>query len=212
MTLPLPIPPNRPLRADARRNYDALLEAAREAFGELGSKAPLEEIARRAGVGVGTLYRNFPDRQVLFDAVYVHEVQVLCASVAELGGLGPWDALEQWLRNFVVFIGNKRAFAEEMARESPIVLACRRAIYAAGKPLLRRAQEERAVRGDVTVDDVLRLLSGIALLEFPGGSGQIDVVAGVALDGLRYPPALGGAGAARARPAKGSERPGGASG
>nr|WP_202451673.1 TetR/AcrR family transcriptional regulator [Streptomyces sp. SID4948] len=187
----MPVPPDRPLRADARRNYDALLAAARDAFAALGSKAPLEEIARRAGVGIGTLYRNFPNRQILFDAVYVHEVEVLCASAAGLGHLGPWEALEQWLRNFTGFITNKRAFTEEMARESPIVLACRTAIYAVGEPLLRRAQEAGAARADVRMDDVLRLLTGIALLDFPGGSGQIGFVAGVALDGLRYPPALG---------------------
>jgi AcrR family transcriptional regulator len=197
VTFSLPVPPARPLRADARRNYDALLEAARDAFGELGSKAPLEEIARRAGVGIGTLYRNFPNRQVLFDAVYVHEVEVLCGSAARVRDLGPWDALEHWLRDFVTFITNKRAFTEEMARESPVVRDCRAAIYAVGVPLLRRAQEAGAVRADVDVDDVLRLLTGIALLDFPGGGGQIDFVAGVALDGLRYPPAAGGA-----RPAK----------
>jgi AcrR family transcriptional regulator len=197
VTFSLPVPPARPLRADARRNYDALLEAARDAFGELGSKAPLEEIARRAGVGIGTLYRNFPNRQVLFDAVYVHEVEVLCGSAARVRDLDPWDALEHWLRGFVAFITNKRAFTEEMARESPVVRDCRAAIYAVGAPLLRRAQEAGAVRADVDVDDVLRLLTGIALLDFPGGGGQIDFVAGVALDGLRYPPAVGGA-----RPAK----------
>ncbi|MFC4031216.1 TetR/AcrR family transcriptional regulator [Streptomyces polygonati] len=192
MTFSLPAPPDRPLRADARRNYDALLEAARDAFAEFGSKAPLEEIARRAGVGIGTLYRNFPNRQILFDAVYVHEVEVLCASAARVRELGPWDALDGWLRNFVAFITNKRAFTEEMARESPIVLACRTAIYAVGEPLLRRAQDAGEARADVDIDDVLRLLSGIALLDFPGGPGQIDFVAGVALDGLRYPPALTG--------------------
>ncbi|WP_329129547.1 TetR/AcrR family transcriptional regulator [Streptomyces sp. NBC_01476] len=191
MTYSLPVPPDRPLRADARRNFDALLAAAREAFAELGAKAPLEEIARRAGVGIGTLYRNFPTRQVLFDAVYVHEVEVLCDSAEQVRDLGPWESLERWLRDFVTFIGNKRAFTEEMARESPVVLECRKAIYAAGGPLLDRAQRAGAVRSDVGIDDVLRLLTGIALLDFPGGGPQIDAVAGVALDGLRYPPALG---------------------
>jgi len=83
----------RPRRADALRNYEKLISAAREAFTEQGTSASLEEIARRAGVGIGTLYRNFPTRQALLEAVYVEEVQSLAASAADLAGLPPWDAL-----------------------------------------------------------------------------------------------------------------------
>ncbi|WP_243420777.1 helix-turn-helix domain-containing protein [Micromonospora globispora] len=82
----------RPKRADARRNYEALVAAAREAFGERGTSASLEEIARRAQVGIGTLYRHFPTRQELLEAVYVDEVEALCRSAAELADLPPWDA------------------------------------------------------------------------------------------------------------------------
>ena len=90
----------RPKRADARRNYDSLIEAARAAFTENGAEASLEDIARRAGVGIGTLYRHFPTRQALLEATYLEEVEALCASAAELSDLEPWDALVAWLNRF----------------------------------------------------------------------------------------------------------------
>src|SRR5919112_5514942 len=91
----------RPHRADARRNFDALLAAAREAFAEQGSDASLEDIARRAGVGIGTLYRNFPTRQDLFESVYLGEVEELCAAAEAAMAQPPWEALASWLRRFV---------------------------------------------------------------------------------------------------------------
>src|ERR1700760_5172578 len=88
---------SRPKRADARRNYDKVIAAAREAFAEGGTSTSLEEIARRAEVGIGTLYRNFPNRQALLEAVYVGELDDLCSAAAEMDGLEPWDALVTWL-------------------------------------------------------------------------------------------------------------------
>src|SRR4051794_1432104 len=82
----------RPKRADARRNYEKVVTAARAAFAERGASTSLEEIARRAEVGIGTLYRNFPNRQALLEAVYIDEVENLCRSASELDGLAPWDA------------------------------------------------------------------------------------------------------------------------
>src|SRR3954465_786648 len=84
----------RPKRADARRNYEKVLAAAREAFAEGGESTALEEIARRAGVGIGTLYRHFPNRQALLEAVYVDEVDGICRSAADLDATDPWEALE----------------------------------------------------------------------------------------------------------------------
>src|SRR3954454_13076228 len=86
----------RPKRADARRNYEKVLAAARDAFAEGGEATSLEEIARRAGVGIGTLYRHFPSRQALLEAVYVGEVEEVCRSAAELSEMDPWDALNSW--------------------------------------------------------------------------------------------------------------------
>src|SRR5437660_7056474 len=86
----------RPKRADARRNYEKVLAAAREAFAEGGESTALEEIARRAGVGIGTLYRHFPNRQALLEALYVNEVDELCRSAEGLEERDPWEALDAW--------------------------------------------------------------------------------------------------------------------
>ncbi|MGY0007571.1 TetR/AcrR family transcriptional regulator [Micromonospora sp. I033] len=178
----------RPKRADARRNYDALIAAAREVFGESGAGASLEEIARRAGVGIGTLYRNFPNRRDLFEAVYVEEVRALSASAADLADVPPWDALVAWLHRFVAYVGTKRALAEELVHDSEVFRSCRTEIYAAGEPLLRRAQEAGAARPDASFDDVVRLVSGIMAYQFLEPAQRERVLA-IALDGLRHPSA-----------------------
>src|SRR5256885_8921966 len=95
---------SRPKRADARRNYDKVIAAAREAFAEGGPSTSLEEIARRAEVGIGTLYRNFPNRQALLEAVYVGELEDLCRAAGDLDALEPWDALVTWLHRFVGYM------------------------------------------------------------------------------------------------------------
>ncbi|WP_310368212.1 TetR/AcrR family transcriptional regulator [Catenuloplanes atrovinosus] len=174
----------RPQRADARRNYDALLAAAREVFAEKGTEASLEEIARRAGVGIGTLYRNFPARQDLFEAVYVGEIEQLCDVADEVGELPPWDALETWLRRFVGFAATKRAIKEALNTESAMFLSCRADMYAAGRPLFARAQEAGAVRPDTSFDDVLRMVSGITAGAYTDDA-QRDRVLAMALDGVR---------------------------
>ena len=174
----------RPQRADARRNFDALIAAAREAFAEHGSAASLEEIARRAGVGIGTLYRNFPTRRDLFDAVYLGEIDALCRAADDVAGLEPWDALVAWLRRFVGYVATKRAIYEEINRDSELIRGARGAMYAAFEPLLARAQESGAARGDVSTDDLLRLVSGLTA----GGyvdDAQRERVLTVALDGVR---------------------------
>ncbi|MFF4875738.1 MULTISPECIES: TetR family transcriptional regulator [unclassified Micromonospora] len=178
----------RPKRADARRNYDALVAAAREAFAENGASASLEDVARRAGVGIGTLYRNFANRQELFEAVYVEEVRTLCRSAEDLAELPPWDALVAWLHRFVAYVATKRALAEELLRDSEVFRSCRTEIYAAGEPMMHRAQAAGTVREDVGFDDVVRLISGLTMAQFPS-TEQRDRVLGVALDGLRPAPA-----------------------
>ncbi|MFF5171412.1 TetR/AcrR family transcriptional regulator [Micromonospora sp. NPDC000089] len=178
----------RPKRADARRNYEALIAAAREVFAEAGATASLEEVARRAGVGIGTLYRNFPTRRDLFEALYVEEVRALSQSAGDLSGLPPWDALVAWLHRFVGYVATKRALAEELVHDSEVFRSCRTEIYAAGEPMMRRAQSAGAVRDDIGFDDVIRLISGLTMAQFPDPA-QRDRVLGVALDGLRPPAA-----------------------
>jgi AcrR family transcriptional regulator len=177
----------RPQRADARRNFDALLSAAREVFADQGTDASLEEVARRAGVGIGTLYRNFPTRRDLFESVYVGEVEELCAAAAALADRDPWDALVTWVHRFVGYVATKRALVEALSHASPVFRACRAEIDVAGEPLLTRAQQAGVVRTDLTFDDLLRLLSGITSGTF-ADDAQRDRVLEIALDGLRPRP------------------------
>src|SRR3954454_11164854 len=166
-TAPAPLS-KRPKRADALRNYEKLVAAAREAFTEADRSASLEDIARRAGVGIGTLYRNFPTRSDLVQAVYVDEVEALSRSAAELAELEPWDALTAWLQGFVRYVATKQALAEELfavagdVERQAVFAGCRSMLYGAGEPLLRRAQDAGIVRQDVTIDEVIRLVGGIA--------------------------------------------------
>ncbi|MBM7503794.1 TetR/AcrR family transcriptional regulator [Agromyces aurantiacus] len=174
----------RPTRADARRNFDALVEAAREAFAEHGVDASLEDIARRAGVGIGTLYRNFPTRDALVEAVYLDEVAGVAAFADGLGDQSPFDALAAWLRRFADYASRKRVLLDGLNRDSELLQTCRVVMYQAGEPLLRRAQEAGEVRGDVGIDDVVRLVAGVAGVAFPTAEQRERVVA-LALDGLR---------------------------
>jgi len=174
----------RPQRADARRNFDALLAAARDAFAEHGAGASLEDIARRAGVGIGTLYRNFPTRQDLFDAVYLGEVEELCVAADEVADLQPWEALTTWLRRFVGYAATKRAIYESLNRDSEMFRTAREAMYAAGRPLFESAQEAGEARKDVDFDDVLRMVSGLTGAVFVDES-QRERVLEIALEGVR---------------------------
>ena len=179
----------RPKRADALRNYERLVAAAREAFTEADRSASLEDIARRAGVGIGTLYRNFPTRADLVEAVYVDEVEAVARSAAELAELEPWDALASWLQRFVGYVATKQALMEELfaiaQRDAAVFAGCRAMLHAAGEPLLQRAQEAGIVRGDVTIDEVVRMVGGIAKIP-ADDPADIQRVLAVALDGLRF--------------------------
>jgi len=177
----------RPQRADARRNFDALLAAARDAFQEHGTEASLEDIARRAGVGIGTLYRNFPTRAALIEAVYIDGVEALVTAAAEVRSLPPWEALTSWLWRFVDYAATKKVLIEALNRESDMIKRCRGAFYGAGRPLLERAQASGDVRPDADIDDVMRLVAGIAGVAFPD-PGQRQRVLAMAMDGLRLPP------------------------
>ncbi|RYH13454.1 MAG: TetR/AcrR family transcriptional regulator [Alphaproteobacteria bacterium] len=174
----------RPARADARRNYDALIKAARGAFAELGADAPLEEIARRAEVGIATLYRNFPTREVLIESVYLEEVEAVCEAAAEVAGLEPWTALTTWLDRLVDYVGTKRALIDALNRESSALQGCRVGLVQAGGPLLARAQEAGLVRDDIGITEVMQIVSGISGVSFASPDMRKKVL-GVALDGLR---------------------------
>ncbi len=184
----------RPKRADARRNYDKVVAAARDAFAEGGASTSREEIARRAGVGIGTLYRHFPSRQALLEAVYAHEVDDLCRKASDLDGGDEWEAFVAWLRQFVSYMATKQALAAELldyvARDAPLFTSCRTSIQAAGQPWLERAQQAGVVRRDAELPEIIQMVGGIAKIQ--GASpDQIDHILRIALDGLRYQPAAG---------------------
>lgn len=184
----------RPKRADARRNYDKLIEAARATFTEFGTEASLEEIARRAEVGIGTLYRHFPTRQDLLEATYVEEVEALCHSAEEYADQEPWTALSGWLLRFADYALTKKALSAEllatMGTPSPVLGLCHTAIYSAGEPLLQRAQAAGVVRPDVTFNDTARMIGGIAMMRQTDPQ-QVRHLISIALDGLRYRPDQG---------------------
>ncbi|MER6852630.1 TetR/AcrR family transcriptional regulator [Streptomyces flaveolus] len=174
----------RPQRAHARRNFEALLAAARDAFAERGTGASLEGIARDAGVGIATLYRNFPTRQDLFDAVYVGEVEELCRAAEEVADLPPWEAFSAWLDRFVGYVGTRRAISEALNRDSEMFRICRKAIYDAGEPVFTRAQKAGEARTDASFDDVLRMVTGIIATGYTN-EGQRCRVLGFGMDGIR---------------------------
>jgi AcrR family transcriptional regulator len=158
----------RPMRADARRNHGRLLSEARDAFLEHGADAPLEDIARRAGVGIGTLYRHFPTRQALQEAVYRDQIEVLCTRAHELAAtLPPGEALAGWMRFFTEHAFTKRGLMQTLKavidRHSELFARCHERIREAGGYLLTRAQEAGAVRRDATVSDILKLTSALCV-------------------------------------------------
>jgi AcrR family transcriptional regulator len=179
----------RPKRADARRNYENVLAAAREAFAQGGESTTLEDIARRAGVGIGTLYRHFPNRQALLEALYVNEVEEVCRSAAELDGGDPWEALNAWFERLMGYLATKQALVHELLNyldtDAPLFRVCRASLYEAGGPLLKRAQEAGAVRDDVEFPEVMQMVVGIAKIPTSDPS-QVEHIIGIALDGLRY--------------------------
>lgn len=162
-TAPLPaaFTVRRPHRADARRNFDALLDAARTAFAGRGIDVPLEDIAREAGVGIGTLYRNFPTRQDLFEAVYLGEIEELCRAAVDVADQNPWDAFETWLRRFAGYVTTKVAIMQALDKNSEMFRASRAAMMDASTPLFERAQAAGAIRPDARLDDVMRMVAGI---------------------------------------------------
>jgi AcrR family transcriptional regulator len=179
----------RPKRADALRNYEALVGAAREAFTESDRSASLEDIARRAGVGIGTLYRNFPTRADLIEAVYVEEVEGLARTAAELADREPWDALTSWLQGLVGYVATKQALMDELFaipdHDTQVFIACRGSLLDAGRSLLDRAQAAGVVRADVEIGQVIKMVAGIAKMP-ADDPADIQRILAVALDGLRY--------------------------
>lgn len=185
----------KPLRADARRNRDALLAKAREIFDAGDHDLRFDDFARLAGVGVGTLYRHFPTREALAEAVYREEVAAMCAHARDLGTtLPPVAALEAFLRGFVSHLHNHRGLAHALAtlmatRSGAMTEGGEELAQAIGE-LLAAAADEGTIRDDVGVGPVMMVLHGICAAYFnPSGPSDADSAVTLVLDGLRHRPA-----------------------
>ncbi|WP_019932460.1 TetR/AcrR family transcriptional regulator [Nocardia sp. BMG111209] len=158
--------PDRPRRADARRNYDLVLTAAKQVFGELGVTAPLDEIARRAGVGNATMYRHFPTRRELVIAVYADEVTVLSDLGHTLTESPPAEALFTWLHAFVTHVATKRelplAIPEDTdGQRTTLYQQWHDTMRTTATELLTRAQQSGEIRPDLDIADLLAAATGI---------------------------------------------------
>jgi AcrR family transcriptional regulator len=174
----------RPRRADARRNFDAILKAAAEAYAELGAGASMEEIAGRAGVGVATLYRNFPTRAALMEAVYLAAVDELVTFGEAIREPDPWQALRAWLDKFAAFMKTKHPIVTVLTESSVVYIPTSEAIYGVAEPLVDRALAAGQVRPGLNADDVMRVIFAVT-----GGIYQDDRqrqrALQIVLDGIR---------------------------
>jgi len=182
----------RPLRKDAARNRELLLAAAAEQFAEHGVDVPLEDVARHAGVGIATVYRHFPTRVALIEAVYRREVDQLCDSVDDLlATLAPVAALEAWMGNFVRYVAAKRGLSaalKDMIDAEPELFASTRThIYAAAGTALDAAIATGEIRPDVEPEDLIRAMGGICMAtDDHGYTERAAKLMGLLLDGMRY--------------------------
>jgi AcrR family transcriptional regulator len=187
------VPARRAMRADAQRNQGRLVAAARRVFNEQGGEASMEAIAREAGVGVGTLYRHFPKRIDIVEAVYRNDVDGL-VQTAETGvaDLEPWDALVAWLEAFVRYARGKRTFLNELHeafdKNPELKVDSRERIDDALDSVLRRAQQAGAVRTDINGSDLMQLISPMCM-SATLSVGQSERLLVMILDGLRAPTA-----------------------
>jgi len=182
-------------RADAVRNRERVLEAAKAVFSAGGSDASLEAVARHAGVGIGTLYRHFPTREALFEAVYRREVEQLAdlAEQLQVDGVAPVDALRRWLRSNVEFVATKKGMSAALAlaayTSSELTAYSWDRLSKAVGALLGRAVATGEIRADIGPEDLLRALIGLCYLHNqPGWQASVMRLLDVLVDGLAAHP------------------------
>jgi AcrR family transcriptional regulator len=183
----------RPLRADARRNYERILAAAQEAFAAHGADASLEEIARRAGVGSATLHRHFPSRRSLLEVVFHDRVEALCTKAQEHAEKSePGAALFSWLRDLNAYAAASRGLAASLlhdGRNADLLQqndGCKMMITTAAGELLGRAQQTGAVRPGIRTEDLLTLVNAISLAtEHHDDDAQAGRLLDIAIGGMR---------------------------
>jgi AcrR family transcriptional regulator len=190
----VPPRPAEQLRADARQNHARLITAATAAFAEKGADAPLEDIARRAGLGIGTLYRHFPTRLDLQAAVFRSQVSTVCGEGdALLETLPPEQAFSGWVRSLAGYLVTKRglshALIEAVGVESELISSCWMAMRQTTERLLGNAQRADAIRPDVDAMDVMRLVHGVTV-STEKTPERAEMLMTVMLDGLRAKPRI----------------------
>ena len=185
-------PAPKPLRADAKRNRDKLAAVASQAFAEAGVDASLEDIAKRAGVGIGTLYRHFPTREHLVEVVYRREVEGLCHAAEELAEQHPADvALELWMQRFVDYIATKRGLATSLrlllSTNSTLFSDTSGRVSGALRALVEKAAAAGRIRADVDASDVMHALGGIySAPSTPDWRERSGRLVKLLMDGLRF--------------------------
>ncbi|KOV95958.1 TetR/AcrR family transcriptional regulator [Streptomyces sp. NRRL B-3648] len=184
----------RPMRADARRNYERLLKVAAEAFAEHGENASLDDIAKRAGVGSGTLYRHFPTRRALLEAAYVDRIEALGVRADELAArLPPGEALMEWLYELAVRTlqvrGMKALLGSAVTDDggAAALTVCGTVVKGAAGRLVVAAQAEGTLRRDLEPVEVLRLAHGVATAAELAGAGEREIrrYLGLLAEGIR---------------------------
>ena len=179
-------------RADAVRNRERLLEVASDAFAREGVDASLEKIAKAAGVGVGTLYRHFPTRDALVEAVFRRNVEAVVTDADELlASKPPGEALAEWMQRFVAYVAAKRGLATHLksvvAADSDLFTHSHAQLSSAIDRLVTAAAGSGDIRSDADPADVLRALSGVCLMsDGPGWQEQACRISQLLMDGLRY--------------------------
>jgi AcrR family transcriptional regulator len=178
-------------RADARRNTDALLQAAKDVFATSGVDAPVREIAEKAGVGLGTLYRHFPQRADLIAAVFRREMDA-CADAAPVLATehAPFDALAKWMQRYAAFVATKRGLAKVLHSGDPAFDSLPgyfdQRLRPALRTLLKAAEAAGEIRADVDADELIGAVSSLCMSPHNDGTGRAKRMVALLVDGLRY--------------------------
>jgi AcrR family transcriptional regulator len=185
-------PPAKPRkrRTDVVRNRERLLEAAKLVFSAGGPDVGLDAVARQAEVGIGTLYRHFPTREALFEAVYRREVEQLAALAQDLAGSTPLDALRQWMHANVEFVATKKGMVAALAvavhATSHLTVYSMDRLGRALAALLQRAVAVGVIRDDIGAEDIVRTVVGLCYThDKPGWQGNVHRLVDVFVDGMR---------------------------
>ena len=173
-------------RVDAERNRERVLTAARAAFADPDADVSMAAIARLAGVGSATLYRNFANRRELLEALYVGEIDAVCEAAATIDGDSPWAILETWLRRFYTYFTSKRLVAAELLEHSgaddPVFGTGYTRVINAGRPLLVAARQSGEIQVDLTLEQILDML--IAIAKIPGAASYRAPILQAAIQSL----------------------------